>query len=124
MRKNYVRGTADSTVVARPSHRQSELDASNLNPLNHRPQVSFKNGKEAPYASKGSVRPDGFVVGESLEVTNYNLSIPSNRSNLYNAIHRQYLQRLSNIPKGTLQRLLIDIRGSRCAQVDIDASQK
>ncbi|MCO8122152.1 hypothetical protein NHH03_10420 [Stieleria sp. TO1_6] len=94
----------------RPSPRQSEIDVNGQNP-NHQPQVSFSNGKEVPYGSRGSVRPDNFIFGESLEVKNYNLLQPSNRASLYNTIRHQYFQRLSNLPKGTHQRIVIDIRG-------------
>jgi YD repeat-containing protein len=103
---NYAAGGA----AGRPSPRQSELDVSSLNP-NHRSQVSFRNGREVPYASRGSVRPDNFRVGDAIEVKNYDLLQPSNRANLYNTIHGQYLQRVSNLPKGTHQRVVIDIRG-------------
>jgi len=101
---------APKRTVGRPSPRQSEFDVNGLNP-NHRPQVSFSNGREVPYGSRGSVRPDHFRVGEALEVKNYDVLQPSNRANLYNTIHRQYLQRISNLPKGTHQRIVIDIRG-------------
>src|SRR5262249_31123483 len=107
-------GTANSArnrkLGTRPSPRQSELDVNSLNPK-HRPQVSFKNGREVPYGSRGSVRPDNHRVGEALEVKNYDLMDPSSRANMYNTIHRQYLQRTSNLPRGTQQRIIIDIRG-------------
>lgn len=97
-------------TVGRSSPRQSEIDVSGLNP-NHRPQVSFSHGREVSYGSRGSVRPENFRVGEALEVKNYDVLQPSNRANLYNTVHGQYLQRISNLPKGTHQRIVIDIRG-------------
>ena len=104
------------TVVTRPSARQSELDVSGLNP-GHRPQVSFSNGREVSYGSRGSVRPDNYRVGgEALEVKNYDLSQAGNRANLYNTIHEQYLQRISNLPRGTQQRIVIDIRGQNVSE--------
>lgn len=96
--------------VARPSPRQSELDVEALNPR-HRPQVSFINGKEVPYSSRGSVRPDAYRAGDAIEVKNYNLSDAANRAGLYRTLTKQYLQRKSNLPKGTQQRIVIDVRG-------------
>ena len=110
-RPQKVSGAADDLAPnSRVSPRQSEIDVNDLNP-NHRPQVSFNNGREVPYGSLGSVRPDNFRLGEALEVKNYDLLSASNRASLYNTIHRQYLQRKSNLPKGTHQRIIIDIRG-------------
>ncbi|MFN6108448.1 MAG: polymorphic toxin-type HINT domain-containing protein, partial [Planctomycetaceae bacterium] len=103
-------GRENTPLATRPSARDSEFDIISRNPK-HRPQVSFKNGQEVTYGSKGSVRPDAFTFGEALEIKNYELSHSVNRANMYNRIHMQYLQRLSNLPKRTHQRIVIDIRG-------------
>lgn len=107
--------TQTQGLASRPSPRQSEIDVSSQNP-EHRAQVSFRHGREVPYGSRGSVRPDNYRAGEAIEVKNYDLAQPSNRADLYNTIHRQYLQRKSNLPRGTHQRIIIDVRGQTLSQ--------
>jgi hypothetical protein len=100
-------------TAARPTPRQSELDALAQNP-GHRPQVSYKNGREVPYGTKGSSRPDGFTIGpppEALEVKNYDVLDPANRANLYETVQAQYRRRLGNLPSGTRQVFILDLRG-------------
>lgn len=90
--------------------RQSELDVLASNP-GHNPQVSFRNGRQVRYGERGSVRPEGYRLGEAIEVKNYNLLDPRSRAGLYNRIRQQFLRRISNLPRGTHQRIVLDIRG-------------
>ncbi|WP_420864710.1 DUF637 domain-containing protein, partial [Photorhabdus australis] len=46
------------TSVSRPSHRKSEIDVGKDLGDGWNGQVTFKEGKEVPYGTKGSVRPD------------------------------------------------------------------
>ncbi|PHM63337.1 DUF637 domain-containing protein [Xenorhabdus ishibashii] len=45
-------------IEVRPGHKQSEIDVGKDLGSGWRGQVSFKDGKEVPYGTKGSVRPD------------------------------------------------------------------
>ncbi len=97
----------------RPTPQQSELDALSDFP-EFEPQVSYKNGKRVEYGTRGSSRPEGFSSGpppRSIEVKNYNVGSSGGRSGLYEVIQKQYRQRLGNLPKGTIQDFVIDIRG-------------
>ncbi|EAB3051406.1 hypothetical protein C5I50_004288 [Salmonella enterica subsp. enterica serovar Thompson] len=97
-------------TASRPSHRQSEIDVGKDLGAGWREQVTFKDGKEVPYGTKGSVRPDwcqGNVC--SVEVKNYN--IMTNQSGLINNVSKQAIQRAENLPAGMQQRVIIDVRG-------------
>ena len=72
-------------TVVRPGHRQSEIDVGKDLGEGWREQVTFKDGKEVPYGTKGSVRPD-WCQGNicSVEVKNYNIT--TNQSGLINNV--------------------------------------
>lgn len=62
-----------------------------------------------------------YKEGFSIDVKNYNVETASGRSNLARNIEKQYYQRLSNLPEGTKQSVLIDIRGQNVSQDNISA---
>ncbi|WP_107855371.1 hypothetical protein [Neisseria weaveri] len=95
--------------IRRPTARQSEIDVGGNLPTNARAQVSFKNGKEVPYGTKGSVRPD-WCIGNvcSIEVKNYD--IHTNRVALVNSVSKQLIKK-SHLPLGMKQEIWIDLRG-------------
>ena len=76
-------------------------------------QRSYLAGKEVPYGTPGSVRPD-FVSPDgktaSFEVKSYDLTTNS-PSKLVNAVVTQAIQRAGNLPKGMTQNVAIDITG-------------
>jgi len=109
-----------SGSVPRPTWRQSELDAVNDFP-NYSTQKSFIDGKEVPYGTKGSVRPDFYTNGSSIDIKNYNVTTSSGRSNLASNIEKQYLQRLDNLPAGTNQSVMIDIRGQNVSDEALES---
>lgn len=118
---DYVKpagGKSDSISTKRPSWRQSEIDAAKNHP-DYTEQKSFINGKEVPYGTKGSVRPDLYKDGFSIDVKNYKIETASGRSNLARNIEKQYYQRIDNLPKGTKQAVLIDVRGQNVLQKDL-----
>ena len=118
---DYVKpagGKRESTSTKRPSWRQSEIDAAKNHP-DYTEQKSFINGKEVPYGTKGSVRPDLYKDGFSIDVKNYKIETASGRSNLARNIEKQYYQRIDNLPKGTKQAVLIDVRGQNVLQKDL-----
>lgn len=97
-------------TASRPSHRQSEIDVGKDLGDGWREQVSFKDGKEVPYGTKGGVRPDwcqGNVC--SVEVKNYNIT--TNKNGLINNVAKQAVERQKNLPAGMQQQVVIDIRG-------------
>lgn len=95
---------------SRPSWRQSELDGM-LDYPDHLPQQSFLHGKLVPYGTKGSVRPDFYCKGSSVDYKNYDISTSAKRNNLVRNITNQYYRRVAELPPGTSQTFVIDIRG-------------
>ncbi len=121
---NQVR-MADNIVgeggnTSRPTWRQSELDAAKDFP-DYDAQKSFINGQEVPYGTKGSVRPDYYKNGYSVDVNNYNVESASGRSNLARNIEKQYYQRIQNLPEGTKEIVMIDIRGQSISDASMSA---
>jgi RHS repeat-associated protein len=96
--------------MGRPTWRQSENDILKENP-GYRKQVSFKNGQEVKYGTEGSVRPEGYQPGATIEVKNYNVTTESGKASLISNVVEQVKQRASNLPPGTTQRITLDLRG-------------
>ncbi|EIE7939035.1 adhesin [Salmonella enterica] len=94
----------------RPSHKQSEKDVGKDLGTGWKEQVSYKDGKEVPYGTKGSTRPD-WCNGStcSIEVKNYNIA--TNQSGLISNVAKQSIDRQANLPSGMRQEIVIDIRG-------------
>ena len=113
-------GESGTSLTKRPSWRQAELDAAKDFP-DYLEQKSFIKGKEVPYGTKGSVRPDLYKDGFSIDVKNYQIETASGRSNLARNIEKQYYQRIGNLPEGTEQSVLIDIRGQNISQNNLNA---
>ena len=78
------------------------------------------DGKEVPYGTKGSVRPDYYKEGSSVDIKNYNVETATGRSNLANNISKQYYQRITHLPQGTKQSVLIDVRGQNVSNVELE----
>lgn len=103
----------DGATVAKsvPTPRESELAA--LQKFGGKEQVTFLNGKEETYGKKGATRPDILrEVGgklEAIEVKNYDLV--NNANGLYAVLEREVAARVANLPKGSLQRVVLDVRG-------------
>ena len=95
---------------SRPTWRQSELDVGK-DYEGYDAQKSFINGEEVPYGTKGSVRPEFYKNGHSVEVKNYNVETSSGRNSLINNVSSQIKKRLTNLPEGTEQTVVIDLRG-------------
>lgn len=112
--------SATDVVPTRPTWRQSEIDALDDFP-DYADQKSFINGEEVPYGTKGSSRPDLYTDGHSVEVKNYNVESASGRSNLVRTLVKQYEERLLNLPPGTRQTTLIDVRGQNASDDLVEA---
>ena len=78
-------------------------------------QVSYLNGKEVSMNEYGATRPDLVrnVNGklEAIEVKNYNLDLDVSREHLYEELQRQVTSRVNNLPKGSTQRIVLDVQG-------------
>lgn len=76
-------------------------------------QISFIDGEIVPHGTPGSTRPDVLrkVHGklEAIEVKNYDLE--NSLSNLCSTLEKQIAQRVNDLPKDTLQRIVLDTRG-------------
>ena len=94
----------------RKSWRQSEIDVGNLYP-EYQAQKSFIGGREVPYGTKGSSRPDYYKTGYSIEVKNYTVSTVRGKNALIKNVVNQVNLRGKQLPKGTVQAIIIDVRG-------------
>ncbi|QYM61164.1 ribonuclease YeeF family protein [Bacillus subtilis] len=98
------------TGSKRPSWRQSEVDVGKEYP-GYKDQVSFKERIEVKHGTKDSSRPDFYNTGHSIEVKNYKLTTSSGRSNLVRIVSNQFNKRIKDLPEGTKQTVIIDVRG-------------
>lgn len=107
---SYQGAAEAENIPNRPSWRQSELDVQSDFP-DYDPQKSFIDGGEVPYGTKGSSRPDFYTDGSSIEVKNYKITTSEGRSRLINNISNQVNKRITDLPDGTSQTIIIDARG-------------
>jgi hypothetical protein len=104
----------------RPSWRQSETDYGAEHP-DYSDQVSFKDGVEVPRGTKGSTRPDFYKDGTAVEIKNYDISSSQGRSNLLRTLKKQLPYRQENLPEGTTQKLVLDVRGQDVSLSTLDS---
>ncbi|EMA6342830.1 WXG100 family type VII secretion target [Bacillus cytotoxicus] len=106
---NYL---SDYFMFARPSWRQSEVDALK-DYKGYKEQVIFKDGEELKKKEKGSSIPDLYseTAKHAVEVKNYDVSTSAKRTRLAYVIGKQVEARLNNLPEGTKQSVRVDIRG-------------
>ncbi len=106
--------------------RKSELMA--LEIYGGEEQVSFLNGKEVPFGTPGSTRPDitREVDGklEAIEVKNYNLNSKNSLYELLNKLADQVKARVDNMPPDTLQRIVLDVSGKQIASEQMESIVK
>lgn len=99
----------------RPTWKQSEKDVAKEYP-GYKEQQSFKGGESVQHGTRGSSRPDLYIKGHSIEVKNYNVTTTSDRSNLVNNVSNQVNKRVSDLPIGTKQTVIIDVRGQNVSR--------
>ena len=109
-----------------PAPRDSELTVLDRT-KNSTEQVSFLDGQEVPMNTPGATRPDVVVKNangtvKAIEVKNYNLAQSSNRNTLLNELERQVTSRASNLPAGSTQEIVLDVRGRGFSDELIDAT--
>ena len=109
-----------------PTPRDSELTVLDRT-KNSAEQVSFLDGQEVPMNTPGATRPDVVVKNangtvKAIEVKNYNLAHSSNRNTLLNELERQVTSRASNLPAGSTQEIVLDVRGRGFSDELIDST--
>lgn len=109
-----------------PTPRDSELTVLDRT-KNSTEQVSYLDGQEVPLNTPGATRPDVVVKNangtvKAIEVKNYNLAQSSNRNTLLNELERQVTSRASNLPAGSTQEIVLDVRGRGFSDELIDAT--
>ena len=109
-----------------PTPRDSELTVLDRT-KNSTEQVSFLDGQEVPMNTPGATRPDVVVKNangtvKAIEVKNYNLAQSSIRNTLLNELERQVTSRASNLPAGSTQEIVLDVRGRGFSDELIDAT--
>jgi RHS repeat-associated protein len=112
-------GSSSSSNSGRPTPQDSEQQANSGTVENYQSQKSFKGGKPVPYGTKGSTRPDSFEPNNALsvEVKNYDLS--KGNSSLVNNVVKQAIKRAGELPPGSRQALVIDIRGQQISDAQL-----
>ena len=106
----YSKGTIEIADDL-PKWRQAELRA--LNEYGGYDQLTYLNGKQVDFGTPGATRPDVTrLIGdhiEAIEVKYYDLESSGCRNTLYNELMREISARVENLPKGSTQRIILDV---------------
>ncbi|CAJ7329435.1 Uncharacterised protein [Burkholderia pseudomallei] len=116
---NADNNVAQNAPPKRPSWRQSEQDAGKRLGDGYEEQKSFKDGKEVPYGTKGSTRPDWYKDGSSVEVKNYNIETSAGQERLIDNVSKQAIYRAQQLPSNTVQSLFVDVRGQAVSRGEL-----
>jgi RHS repeat-associated protein len=112
-----MRAMATGTGQPRPKWRDSERDVETRRQAQgFNRQQSFKNGKTAKYGEKGSVRPDLYKTGRSIEIKNYDVMTEEGRARLVKNVTEQAKARATHLPPNTVQEVVLDVRGQTIAR--------
>lgn len=98
-----------------PTPRESELTVLERT-KNSSEQIAYRDGVEVPQNTLGSTRPDVVVKNpdgtvHAIEVKNYNLEQIPNRNTMLSVLEREVTDRVNNLPPGSTQEIVLDIRG-------------
>ena len=109
-----------------PTPRESELTVLDRT-ANSSEQLSYLDGVEVPMNTPGATRPDVVVQNadgtiNAIEVKNYNLASSNSRGTLLSELERQITSRVSNLPAGSTQEIVLDVRGRGFSDELIDAT--
>lgn len=123
-----IAGGADKWISATrsrnsiPTPRESESRA--MQKYGGEIQKSYFSKQEVSYGTPGATRPDIIreVNGglEAIEVKNYDLINDHNLSSLGNELKRQVSDRMVNLPEGSKQRIVLDVKGRNYNQSVLD----
>lgn len=112
-------GEAADDVI--PSPRQAELLA--VEQYKGTEQVTYLAGEEVPWGTPGGTRPDVVrTIGdhiEAIEVKNYDLV--NNSNELYRELTRQVTDRVTNLPPGSTQRIVLNVQGRGYTKEFVDS---
>ena len=118
----YEKGSIDIPEDA-SFWRKAELRA--LNEQGGYEQLSYLNGKQVPFGTKGATRPDVVrFLGdhiEAVEVKSYNLAESSCRNTLYRELVREITDRKLHLPSGSTQSIVLDVTDRNFDSALIDA---
>ena len=110
--EEYLKGTVQIADDI-PNWRQAELRA--LNKYGGYDQLTFLNGKQVDFGTSGATRPDiTRLLGdhlEAIEVKYYNLEDRGCLNKMYSELQREITDRVKNLPKGSTQRIVLDVTG-------------
>lgn len=111
-----------------PTPRKSELTVLERT-KNSTEQVSYLDKVEVPTNTLNATRPDVVVKNpngtvHAIEVKNYNLSNSSNRHTLFTELERQVTSRVKNLPTGSTQEIVLDVRGRNYSKELIESTIK
>jgi hypothetical protein len=98
----------------RPTWRESEQHSTeDLDWADFNDQRSFVKGKEVPRGTRGSTRPDNYSekFRLSVDVKNYGIETAQGQSDLVDNIVEQMAERAPDLPRGSRQGVVIDVRG-------------
>ena len=105
--------TVKAEELASETPRGAELRA--LNKYGGEEQITFLNGEEVAFGTAGATRPDVVrQVGnhiEAIEVKFYNLENQGCLNTLKSELTRQVSDRITNLPAGSTQRIVLDVTG-------------
>jgi len=102
------------SITERPNWRQSEKDiGQKFLDEGYTEQISFKDGKQVVYGTKGSTRPDWYKEGSSIEIKNYDLQTVAKQKSLIENVTQQAVKRSNELSEGTVQSLYVDVRGQQ-----------
>lgn len=89
------------------------------------PFVSDEYKQDLAYNSQENVY-FGYTLSEleAIEVKNYNLANKNNLNELYNELEREVSARVENLPEGSTQRLVLDVRDRGYDQPVIDSAEQ
>lgn len=108
----YAKGSVEISGDC-PQWRQAELRA--LNETGGYEQLSYLNGEQVPFGTQGATRPDIVqVLGdhiEAVEVKYYDLESQASLNTLYSELKREISARVTNLPAGSTQRIILDVTG-------------
>ena len=109
-----------------PTPRESELTVLDRT-ANSSEQLSYLDGVEVPMNTPGATRPEVVVQNadgtiNAIEVKNYNLASSNSRGTLLSELERQITSRVSNLPAGSTQEIVLDVRGRGFSDELIDAT--
>lgn len=112
------------SAKSNPTPRESELKVLERT-KGAEEQISYLDGVEVSSATKGATRPDVVVKNadgsiKAIEVKNYNLASSNSRSELYRELERQVTSRANNLPAGSTQEIVLDVRGRGFSKDVID----